>query len=151
MKEIGETVAQTDENTETVYQENVLTPMIYHDLRNSVGWSNFSREHDEEIIRNSLYTVTAFCKDRAIAMGRLAGDGMYDMIVDVAVCPDYQGRGIGTAIIQKMIKYVKNSRQESTSVQLVAEKGKEKFYVKQGFSTLPDEQSGAGMQMIFRK
>lgn len=36
-------------------------------------------------------------------MGRLIGDGMYYMIADIVVQPDYQKQGIGSKIINQSI------------------------------------------------
>lgn len=39
-------------------------------------------------------------------MGRLIGDGMYFLIVDVVVHPVFQKCGIGTNIMNMLLKYV---------------------------------------------
>ena len=66
-----------------------------------------------------------------IAMGRLIGDGIYYLIVDVVVIPEFQGHGIGSAIIDMLLKYVEEHTPIGgrVSVQLIAEKGKEHFYI----------------------
>ena len=50
------------------------------------------------ILGSSLMTLTAY-DDKAVGMGRLVGDGIYDTIVDVVIMPEYQGRGIGKGIV----------------------------------------------------
>ena len=41
-------------------------------------------------------------------MGRLVGDGvMYFYVQDVAVLPDWQGRGIGQAIIESLVDQIR--------------------------------------------
>lgn len=42
------------------YQENVLCYEDYCRLRESVGWTNFSKEQTQAALSNSLYTVAAF-------------------------------------------------------------------------------------------
>lgn len=52
----------------------------------------------EAALRTGLFRVTAFCEGKAVGMGRLVGDGsMYWYIQDMAVLPEYQGRGIEKA------------------------------------------------------
>lgn len=72
------------------YKENILDYKDYFRLRESVGWINFSKEQAQEAINNSLYTVIAIDNSQTVGMGRLIGDGMYGMIVDIVVEPNYQ-------------------------------------------------------------
>lgn len=136
------------------YKENVLTYEDYFNLRESVGWMNFSKEQTQKAPLNSIYTVIAVDDyGDAVGMGRLTGDGMYYMIVDIAVCPDYQKKGIGTEIINMLITYVSGETPVGgrSSIQLIAEKGKESFYEKIGFKKIPHECCGFGMRKVIRK
>jgi GNAT superfamily N-acetyltransferase len=46
--------------------------------------------------------------DRAVGMGRLVGDGvMYFYVQDLAVEPGYQGRGVGQAILDALLGWVR--------------------------------------------
>lgn len=74
-----------------IFKENQLTYEEYIALRGSVGWNNFFEEQTRKSIANSVYIVTAFENEEMIGMGRLIGDGMYYLIVDVIVNPIYQG------------------------------------------------------------
>lgn len=136
------------------YKENVLTYEDYFNLRESVGWMNFSKEQMQKALLNSIYTVIAVDDyGDAVGVGRLTGDGMYYMIVDIAVCPDYQKKGIGTEIINMLITYVSRETPVGgrSSIQLIAEKGKESFYEKIGFKKIPHECCGFGMRKVIRK
>ncbi len=136
------------------YKENVLTYEDYFNLRESVGWMNFSKEQTQKALLNSIYTVIAVDDyGDAVGMGRLTGDGMYYMIVDIAVCPDYQKKGIGIEIINMLITYVSGETPVGgrSSIQLIAEKGKESFYEKIGFKKIPHECCGFGMRKVIRK
>lgn len=86
-------------------------------------------------------------------MGRLIGDGIYYLICDVAVIPAYQHQGIATKIIEMIIQYAKQllSPKERCSIQLIAASGKEGFYEKLGFTLLPNDFSGHGMQMFIKR
>ena len=74
-------------------------------------------------------------------------------ICDIVIDPAYQGRGLGTEIMNRLLTYLENQTPENgrVSVQLIAEKGKETFYKKFGFQSVPNESSGSGMRMIVRK
>ena len=86
-------------------------------------------------------------------MSRLLGDGLYFLIVDVIVSPEYQKKGIGSRIIDMLIEYVDKETPVGgrSSIQLIAEKGKEAFYIKKGFKLIPHEYCGSGMRKVIRK
>lgn len=135
-----------------VYCENDLTYQEYVNLRSSVGWNNFAKEQISESIRNSLYIVTAVENDVPIAMGRLIGDGMYYLIVDMVVKPEFQNKGIGSKMMDMLLAYVEDRTPSGgrSSIQLIAEKEKENFYIKKGFKCIPHEFCGCGMRKIIR-
>ena len=135
------------------YCKNTLCYDDYYRLRQSVGWMNFSEEQTREFLKQNLYTVTAVDKSYTVAMGRLIGDGMYHMVVDVVVQPEYQKRGIGTHIVNRLIEYVEGRVPIGgrASIFLAAEKGKEGFYEKIGFKLIPHEYCGSGMRKGIQK
>lgn len=135
------------------YKENTLCYEEYYKLRESVGWINFSRTQTEKSLQNSLYTVTAEENNQVVGMGRLIGDGLYYMIVDIVVQPTYQQMGIGSKILNMLIEYVVNRTPDGgrSSIQLIAEKGKETFYESRGFKIIPHEFCGSGMRKVIRK
>lgn len=135
------------------YKENTLCYEEYCKLRESVGWTNFSRTQTEKSLKNSLYTVAAEEDNQVVGMGRLIGDGMYYMIVDIVVQPAYQQMGIGSKILNMIMEYVDNETPDGgrSSIQLIAEKGKETFYESRGFKIIPHEFCGSGMRKVIRK
>lgn len=135
------------------YKENTLCYEEYCKLRESVGWTNFSRTQTEKSLKNSLYTVAAEEDNQVVGMGRLIGDGMYYMIVDIVVQPAYQQMGIGSKILNMIMEYVDNGTPDGgrSSIQLIAEKGKETFYESKGFKIIPHEFCGSGMRKVIRK
>lgn len=135
------------------YKENTLSYEEYCRLRESVGWINFSKTQTEKSLKNSLYTVEAEKDNQVVGMGRLIGDGMYYMIVDIVVQPVYQQMGIGRKILNMMIEYVDRETPVGgrSSIQLIAEKGKEAFYETRGFRIIPHEFCGSGMRKVIRK
>ncbi len=135
------------------YKENVLCYEDYCELRESVGWLLFSKEQTQKALGNSLYTVIAVEDRQTVGMGRLLGDGMYYTIVDIVVQPGYQRRGIGNNIINRILGFVDRETPTGgrSSIQLIAEKGKETFYENLGFKIIPHEFCGSGMRKVIRK
>ena len=135
---------------EISYFENVPDVDLYHDLRASVDWAVFCREQSEKALNTSSHCVIAKDGDQTVAMGRVIGDGMYYTIVDVIVRPQYQGRKIGSTIVNKLVDLIncETPKGGRTSIQLIAAPGKEGFYIKQGFKVLPNENSGPALRKV---
>lgn len=132
------------------YYENKLSEKIIENIRDAVGWKSFTKEQLNIAISRTVYSIVVYENDSPVAMGRLIGDGIYYFICDVAVIPLAQGKGIGTAIVNKLIEFVRDNlhEQERCSIQLIAAQGKEGFYQKIGFSAIPNQHSGHGMQIF---
>ena len=102
--------------------------------------------------RNSVFKsgVKKYGEDPAIATNVLQLDGMYYVIVDVVVRPEYQSKRIGATIVNRLVEMIQNDAPEGSrvSIQLLAAKGKEEFYVKQGFKILPHEFCGPALRKV---
>jgi GNAT superfamily N-acetyltransferase len=133
--------------------DNALTAKAFLALRESAGWGGAGEEQTEKGLENSILTVAAMDGDRIIGMGRLVGDRYSIFYVqDLIVYPEYKGRGIGKAIMKRLIAYVDESRLPGTfvTIGLMAAKGKEEFYRKLGFRTRPNDKEDSGMVMNLR-
>lgn len=135
------------------YRENSLTYQKYISLRHSVGWNNVAEDQVSKSIDNSIYDIVVEDNGQTIAMGRLIGDGIYYLIADVVVRPEFQGKGIGSRIVDMLLTYVDANTPIGgrSSVQLIAERGMEGFYIKKGFKLIPHEFCGSGMRKIIKK
>lgn len=109
--------------------------------------------HGFEINRDGSNFMVSFPEEKAAMWERFIGDGMYYIVVDVIVRPEYQHIGIGSKIMDMLIGYVDVNTPVGgrSSVQLIAEKGKEDFYIKIGFKLIPHEYCGSGMRRIIDK
>ena len=94
----------------------------------------------EKALKNGLFNVSAVCDGKVVGMGRLVGDGaMYWYLQEIIVLPEYQGKGIGKSIVNRLIEHIKSEAVPGTKIEigLTAVKGKEPFYEKFGFSVCP--------------
>jgi ribosomal protein S18 acetylase RimI-like enzyme len=79
---------------------------------------------------NSMYKCFVYDGDAVIGVGRAVADGIdCSYLCDVAIHPDYQGRGLGKAIILRLNELSAGHRK----IILYANPGKEGFYKKLGF------------------
>jgi ribosomal protein S18 acetylase RimI-like enzyme len=82
---------------------------------------------------NSMFKCFVYDAGKLIAAGRALADGVdCSYICDVAVHPDYQGKGLGKQIVTKLVEFSKNHRK----IILYAALGKEPFYRKLGFKRM---------------
>jgi GNAT superfamily N-acetyltransferase len=129
-------------------RDNELTAKAFMALRESVGWGGAPEHQIESGLANSIFNVAAKDGDQTVGMGRLVGDRFSIWYIqDVIVLPVYQGRGIGKAIINRLMSYIESNSLPGTvvTVGLMAAKGKEAFYTKLGFHIRPNDSEGAGM------
>ena len=66
-------------------QSHFRAAHTYFELRESVEWNNFSAEQAVKAINGSAHFILAKDGEKAVAMGRAVGDGMYYVILDVAI------------------------------------------------------------------
>lgn len=134
-------------------KENVLTAKDFVRLRVSAGWGELLEQQAQDALKNSLCTIAVMDQGQVIGMGRLVGDGVSICYVqDLVILPQYQGKGIGKSIMERLIAYTKEHGIPETNltVGLFAAKGKEEFYQKLGFTIRPNENRGAGMELSIR-
>lgn len=130
--------------------KNDISVADYNALRISAGWREIHPEQAAAGFAGSALIVPAQDGDKTAGTARLVWDGGYAALIkDVLVLPEYQGKGIGTAMVQQLLAYLQNQMKPgwSVSVDLMSAMGKENFYKKLGFASRPRENRGAGMDM----
>lgn len=134
-------------------KENSLNITDYRYLRNSVNWKVLSDQQLKLALERSIVTFCAYDNGKPIGMGRIVGDGaVICYIQELVVHPQYQGHGIGKALMKKLIDYVENLRLDNTEMMLclMCAKGRERFYEHCGFTARPTENLGPGMIMYLK-
>ena len=85
------------------------------------------------VFSNSMYKCFVYNEKTLVGVGRALADGFdCSYICDVAIHPDFQGRGIGKDIVNKLVEFSKGHKKTI----LYANIGKEPFYAKLGFAKM---------------
>ncbi len=116
--------------------ENQLSANDFIRLKIATGFRNRPIDQVERALKNDLLDVVAIVNNEVVGMGRLVGDGvMYWYLQEIIVLPEYQGKGIGTGIVNYLLEYIKKHTEDETftSVGLTAAEGKTSFYERFGF------------------
>jgi ribosomal protein S18 acetylase RimI-like enzyme len=104
---------------------NINWELVSQTLR-IVGMASYTAEIHKKAFNNSHTVVFIFDDNDLIGFGRALSDGAYQAaIYDVAILPEYQGKGIGRLIVNNIRKSLPNC-----NFILYAAPGKEKFYEK---------------------
>jgi GNAT superfamily N-acetyltransferase len=130
------------------YIEDLPDSHAYKELFESTGWNAAYKADKAELgraLEGSWYVLSAYDGHKLVGIGRVVSDGvLYAMIYDMIVMPSHQGKGIGTAILEKLIARCK--RERLRDVQLFSAKGKMQFYRKRGFVERPVNASGMSIK-----
>ena len=96
-------------------------------------------------------TCCAVCvrdDEKLVGMGRVVGDGgCFFQIVDIAVHPDYQRRGIGIQIMTRLMEHLRRTAPKSAYVSLIADGGATKLYEKFGFNLTAPASVGMALRL----
>lgn len=129
-------------------EENKLMAKDFIRLKVAAGFKDRPLEQVEKALNHDLFDVVAICDDEVVGMGRLVGDGvLYWYLQEIVVLPQFQGKGIGTSIVNRLLEHIKENTEVDTftSVGLTAAKGKDTFYERFGFS------KSLGMSLFIEK
>lgn len=112
------------------YNEPVSAKAL-SDLREAVGWNRMEKEYANPLLI-SYYHIAVYEKEELVGYIDCVSNGVTDAYIqDLMVHPDYQGKGVGTDLMNKMIQYLKEKRIYIISV--VFEERLKPFYDKFGF------------------
>jgi GNAT superfamily N-acetyltransferase len=121
-------------------------PADYNRLRRDAGWPEMDPTTAAASLPRSCFAVCAHDGDRVVGMGRVVGDGgLCFYVQDVIVLREYQGRGIGAALMDRLMAHIAAHAVASTYLGLMSAVGKEAFYRRWGFISRPTGALGCGM------
>ncbi|PCJ56925.1 MAG: GNAT family N-acetyltransferase [Planctomycetota bacterium] len=85
------------------------------------------------VFKNSMFKCFIYDNEVLIGVGRALADGLdCSYICDIAIHPEYQGKGLGKQIVLSLIKQSEGHKK----IILYANPGKECFYSKLGFKKM---------------
>ena len=137
-----------------IFKEDFRNVDTYLSLREQVGWIKLDINQAPKALDNSLAVITVFDGDKAVGMGRIVGDqSVISYIQDLIFIPEYQGKSIGSQLLNRLIAIVDDMTVPGTRMMLclMCAKGREKFYKKHGFIARPTESLGPGMIQYIEK
>jgi len=115
------------------YNEKVSARALA-DLRESVGWNRLESEYGSPDM-TSYFHIAVYENQEMVGYIDCVSNGVTDAYIqDLMVHPAYQGRGIGTELMNKMISHLKDKRIYMISV--VYEEDLKPFYERFGFSNM---------------
>ena len=133
------------------YEARVEVPSVsdYINIRLSAGLSRKSPEAAAIGLKNGLFSIVVYYGSTPIGIGRVIGDGgCFFEIVDIAVLPEHQKRGVGHLIMQCLMNYIYTNALPTAYVSLMADHGTPKFYERYGFeASLPPKKAGMALRI----
>ena len=106
----------------------------YRRLRVATGLSQRSAEAAARGLPNTIFGVSVLHGGSVIGMGRIIGDGgCFFMVVDIAVEPAHQKRGLGKRIMSALDSWLRANAPVSSNVSLFADGEAKRLYAQYGF------------------
>ncbi|WP_017462279.1 GNAT family N-acetyltransferase [Dyella ginsengisoli] len=120
----------------------------YRALRIAAGLSAMSPEGARLGLPASWCSVCLRHEGELVGMGRVVGDGgLFLFVVDIAVTPAWQGKGLGRRIMQALMDEVHARAPARTMVALIADGTAYRLYEKFGFKLVGPGAHGMLMRL----
>ena len=132
------------------YEIRPETPSVevYRHLRVAAGLSPKSAEAARAGLPGTWFGVVAYHDDGPVGMGRVIGDGgTAFQIVDIAVLPEHQGRGLGKAIMAALMSALTERAPATAYVSLIADGDAKHLYARFGFAETAPASIGMGRRL----
>ncbi|MDP1976341.1 GNAT family N-acetyltransferase [Undibacterium sp.] len=126
----------TTEQAAHNYQAIAAVPDVttYCHLRLASGLSAKTAEAAARGLPASLFAVQILWGEQVVGMGRVIGDGgTAYQVVDIAVLPEHQGKGLGKMIMREITHYLQQHAPSSAYVSLIADGPAQDLYAQFGF------------------
>ena len=97
----------------TIKEYSIYNEEEILNLYDSVGWSNYNPSMLKNAYKHSLKILGAYDADKLAGIIRAVGDGYSVVYIqDLIVSPEYQRKGIGTALLEKLLSEYRNVYQK---------------------------------------
>ncbi len=121
-------------NIEVEVIHKAPSPKEYVALRMAAGLSPRNEQNAAIALKHSIFSVSLRKNGKLVGMGRIIGDnGCFYQVVDIAVSPDMQGKGLGKIIMENLIDYIDNHVPTDAYVSLIADVPADQLYQKFDF------------------
>jgi ribosomal protein S18 acetylase RimI-like enzyme len=130
--------------------EGPPTPDDYVRLRLKAGLSPKSIQQARAALPGSWFACHVVCSEKheTVGMGRVLGDGgWYFHIVDMAVLPEHQRRGIGDEVMRKLLERIRQEAPPGALVNLFADPPGRRLYARHGFSSTAPNSIGMALHL----
>ena len=103
----------------------------YRRLRTATGLSPKSEDAARRGLAGTSHGVSLLRRDEVVGMGRIVGDGgCFYFVVDIAVIPELQGRGLGMRIMDALDAWLRANAPPTAHVSLFADGEAKRLYAK---------------------
>jgi GNAT superfamily N-acetyltransferase len=127
--------------------EKVPDPEVFCQLRVDAGMTPRSLAAATAGLPHTLFGVLVRYEGKVVGMGRVVGDGgLCFQVSDVAVHPDHQFRGLGKAIMSRLVEWLHAHVPPGSFVNLLADGEAYKLYAQFGFC--PTGPASIGMDLV---
>ena len=107
----------------------------YRRLRAATGLSAKSEPAALRGLANTTHGVSLLRDGEVVGMGRIVGDGgCFHFVVDIAVLPELQGRGLGKRIMGALDAWLRANAEPTAHVSLFADGQAKHLYAQSGFA-----------------
>jgi ribosomal protein S18 acetylase RimI-like enzyme len=121
----------------------------YRRLRIAAGLSAKSGEAAAAGLPNTIFGVLIRKEGEVVGMGRIIGDrGLFFQIVDIAVDPKHQKRGLGKRIVAALVGHLRETAPSGAYVSLIADGEAHRLYSLYGFE--PTAPKSIGMSFSIK-
>ena len=120
------------------------------ELRRGSGLTPKRRDQAAAALAGSWAAVHVVCQagGPAVGMGRVIGDGgWYFHVVDMAVLPEHQRRGLGDAILTALLDRIRAAAPDGAFVNLLADPPGRRLYGRHGFTPTAPGAVGMGRML----
>ncbi len=115
----------------------------YRRIRAAAGLKDRTVDAAKKGLQGTWFGVSVLLGEDTVGMGRIIGDGgCFFQIVDIAVLPEHQGKGLGKQIMAAVTTRLEERAPPSAFVSLLADGRAHELYRQFGFAETAPESIG---------